>query len=71
MVKRHAKAVETFIKQHRLLQGIPEQDNFLIVEFSFSSTSLSGAMEVEENLWVSAFSTSIHWAVSEDGPGQH
>lgn len=71
MVKRHAGAVELFLKQHQFFKGISQGDDFLVIELAFSSTNLSGSMEVEKDLWVAGFSTSIFWAVSEDGPGQH
>lgn len=71
MVKRHSGAVELFLKRHQFFKGIDQGDDFLVIELAFSSTNLSGSMEVETGLWVAGFSTSIYWAVSEDGPGQH
>lgn len=75
LVKRHGRAVEHFLKEHQFLHSsVGGEDNFFIRELSYSSTTLSGAMEVEDGdnpIWVAGFSVDAFWAVSEDGPRQH
>ena len=81
MTKRYAGAVEKFISQHQYLvdhdTNQPLQDiGFMIREFRYGGTGLSGAMEVRfedapNTLWVDGFTIPVTWVTSEDQYRQH
>lgn len=73
VIARHARAVDHFIHQHKLLHKYTDA-NFSIVEFVFANTEFSGAEDVgaeDKPIWLAAFSTNVSWFTSEDGPDDH
>ena len=74
LVKRHAAAVELFIRNHRVLH---QEDNlqYRVVEFVFVASDFSGAEDLGEHdsgpIWLAGFSINVSWFTSEDGPNQH
>lgn len=73
-IKRHAAAVELFLKRHEVLHEL-NTDNFSIVGMYFQTVQFSGAEDLGEvegtQTWVAAFSLDLVWVTSENGPGQH
>jgi hypothetical protein len=74
MIKRHAKAVETFVRNHELLHKLNSSE-YTLVGFGAGNLEFSGAEDLGEventPVWLAAFSLNVSWFVSEDGPGQH
>jgi hypothetical protein len=75
IIVRHARAVEYFIRQHKLLHKF-ENDNFSILEFAFAGVDFSGAEEMVDSetgktTWLAGFSINCSWFTSEDGPDDH
>lgn len=73
LIARHARAIETFIREHRLLHSF-ENNNFSILEFSFAGMSFSGAEEISEegvSKWLAGVSIDVSWFTSESGPDDH
>lgn len=70
LVKRHAEAVERFIKQHLVLH-LPVDPRFSMTQFVFLNSAGSGAEEVEDGRWLGAFRIECLWTLSEDAEFQH
>jgi hypothetical protein len=71
LMKRHAAAVELFVKNHLYLHG-QSFTAFMIVEYQYLSTSFTGASYLEDSdSWLSAFTVNTLWLTSEGGAGQH
>ena len=74
MIKRHANAVERFVREHLFLHQ-PTNDYFKIVNFVAGNLEFSGAEELGEvegkETWLGAFSLNVSWFTSEDGPSDH
>jgi hypothetical protein len=78
LIKRHAAAVEHFVRQHLLLHdGHPSalSNDFRILNFLAGNLEFSGAEDLGETdgqtLWLGAFSLNVIWLVSENGPDDH
>lgn len=71
LAKRHAAAIELFVREHVGLHKFTT-DNFSFVEMDYIETEFSGAELVDESedrqLWLGAFSINVFWFTSEDGP---
>ena len=73
IIERHARAVEYFIRQHKLLHKF-ENANFSILEFAFAGVDFSGAEEMTDDgktVWLAGFSINVSWFTSEEGPDDH
>lgn len=73
IIDRHARAVEVFIRQHRLLHKF-QNNNFSIVEFVFAGVDFSGAEQISDETrttWLAGFSMNCSWFTSEDSPDDH
>jgi hypothetical protein len=72
LISRHERAVETFIREHKVLHDF-ETANFKLIEFAFAGLDFSGAEDVsgDESLWLAGFSINCSWFISESGPDQH
>lgn len=75
LAKRHARAVEYFVRKHRLLHQLAT-DDFEIISFEFLGSDFSGATPLSEDpasrpLWVGGFSIDVTWMTSENGPEDH
>ena len=74
-IKRHERAIEQFIREHRLLHNyVDPAGDFSILEFVFATVDFSGAEDLttnERSIWTAGFSVNCSWFTSESGPGQH
>lgn len=74
LVKRHAAAIELFIRRHEVVH-LYQTNDFSMLDMSFSAKDFSGAEELSEvagrPLWVAGISINLTWLTSEDGPSQH
>lgn len=72
IISRHERAVEKFIREHKVLHNF-ETDNFRLIEFVFAGLSFSGAEDIkgDQSLWMAGFSINCSWFTSESGPDQH
>lgn len=75
-VKRHARAVERFVREHQFLhvtEVVVGQCS--IHEFGFADMALSGAAKIEETskniVWVAGARVDVVWVTRETGFGQH
>ena len=74
LVKRHARAVEHFVRDHKFLH-FENNDNFRIMEVQWLGMEVSGAEPIglgpDRELWVAGFSHDVVWVTSEDDMAQH
>jgi hypothetical protein len=74
LVKRHERAVETFIRDHQFLHQ-PQNLGFTLREMGFLSANFSGALlenvDDTKEIWLAGFVINLGWITSEDGPRQH
>jgi len=75
LCKRHASAVERFVRNHQFLH-LASNDEFTIREFFFVASDFSGAEEFGQRdnkkpLWLGAFRIDVRWVTSEDGANDH
>lgn len=74
LAKRHAAAVEKFVRNHQFLHLLSTLD-YTMREFLYVNTNFSGAIELdledEKPLWVDGFTMNVIWVVSEDNYRQH
>jgi hypothetical protein len=75
LIGRHARAVEFFIRQHKLLHEF-KTNNFSLLELAFAGVDFSGAEEMVDSesggtTWLAGFSINASWFLSEDGPDDH
>ena len=73
MITRHARAVEFFASQHKLLHKY-QTPNFTLVEFASGGIDFSGAEQVSDEqrtTWLAGFSLNCSWFVSEEGTDDH
>lgn len=74
VIKRHAAAVELFIRRHQYAHSY-EVAQFKLIEMLFNDIEMSGAEDLGmvdgKQMWLSAFSMNLFWWTSEDGPSQH
>lgn len=74
LVKRHATAVELFIRRHQYLHQ-PVNTGFKFLEMVFAGIDFSGAEDLGEHnnrtVWLAGFSINVSWFTSEDGPIDH
>jgi len=71
LTKRHAAAIEKFVRQHFHLHAYTD-DDFTLLQMVFLASDFSGAEPVGEvngrELWLGAFRLDVTWGTSEDGP---
>jgi hypothetical protein len=71
LAKRHASAVELFLRRHWHLHLHSDED-FTLMQMIFMGSDFSGAEPVGEvngrELWLGAFRIDVAWSTSEDGP---
>jgi hypothetical protein len=74
LCSRHARACETFIREHQLMHE-QSNANFSVLAFAFVGIDFSGAENLgsidDREVWVAGFSINVVWATSEDGAFQH
>jgi hypothetical protein len=74
LAKRHASAIELFVREHQFLHQFSTPD-FSMREFIYVNTTFSGAiqleLEEEKPIWVDGFTHNVLWITSEDQYRQH
>jgi hypothetical protein len=74
LVKRHAAAVEYFLRQHERLHEV-STDDFLVLGLFFVQSEFSGAEYLGElknrEIWIAGFSMDTIWTTSEASGMQH
>lgn len=77
LVKRHSRAVETFVREHMYIHDTDANVSqyFSLLDFAFVSGNFSGALlersDDDKEIWLAGFIINVFWVTSEDGPRQH